>query len=555
MDTDTVFATLPSMKESTEDYIKDTFRVVLWYKSTPRGKEFWCSRCGGGYEIQKQQRIMEPAEQKMLWARHGYETECPACGRLGMMACIGRIKNPGRYFQSRWFLIVQPVSETEVWLRETEAWYRPGVSDVCPGATVQMQDWARYRLTPGQVERYGRSSYYGWREISDMSDYTKCRYPYGVAAFNRGSGTGMLMEGELSETFLRYHSFSHMRHFSGNLALYLSWYTLYPSIEMMAKAGYHGFVNDLVENRHKNGAVVDWTKTDPREAFHAPKAVLSELRKRCNLQQPRYLQEYHRQKKHEKDPLAALALIERYRPGYGLKTDILDFLRPSKTREIDLYRYFEKVRAENPGCGMNQPPPVVTTWQDYIRAAKAVGYDLTQRDVVMPKDLYGRHDAAVALKNEMFPRQVYTPSGNTTKITEALVEKFADRAPRLVKKFQKAGRSYFIRVPETPEEVIAEGQALHHCVGGYNYIRNHADGKNAILFLRRTEEPDTPYYTMEVSPEGKILQCEGCPSKDGSGLYGHIHRADLPEDAKAFLDEWEREHIPEEKKDKKEKSA
>lgn len=110
-----------------------------------------------------------------------------------------------------------------------------------------------------------------------------------------------------------------------------------------------------------------------------------------------------------------------------------------------------------------------------------------------------------------------------------------------------------IRVPESTREIIAEGQALDHCVGRMNYIWNMAEGKNAIVFLRRCAAPDKPWYTLEVSPKC-IVQCEGARRRDGkAGYYGHLYRDDLPDDAKAFLDTWEAKVCKAEKTTEKEK--
>ncbi len=48
---------------------------------------------------------------------------------------------------------------------------------------------------------------------------------------------------------------------------------------------------------------------------------------------------------------------------------------------------------------------------------------------------------------------------------------------------------------------------MNHCVGGY--AERHAKGKLTILFLRTADKPDVPYYTMEVSTDGRIVQCRG----------------------------------------------
>ena len=200
-----------------------------------------------------------------------------------------------------------------------------------------------------------------------------------------------------------------------------------------------------------------------------------------------------------------------------------------------------------PGCGLCPAPLTGRTWKDYIDAAKAVGYDLTQKSVVMPRNLYAKHDEAVALRNAMRPRYVY--GTQETKVTQELTQKFTQRAPELARKYAETGGSYFIRIPQTPEEIIEEGRTLSHCVGGFSYIKNHAEGKNPILFLRRTSDPDKPYYTMEIDVHtNRILQCEGCKSEDGHGRYGHIHRDDLPQEAKDFLNAWESGRIKKENK-------
>ena len=66
--------------------------------------------------------------------------------------------------------------------------------------------------------------------------------------------------------------------------------------------------------------------------------------------------------------------------------------------------------------------------------------------------------------------------------------------------------------PKSIEEIAAEGAALNHCVGGY--AERHALGKLHILFIRTADKPDVPYYTMEVSTAGEIVQVRGSHNKD-----------------------------------------
>ena len=60
------------------------------------------------------------------------------------------------------------------------------------------------------------------------------------------------------------------------------------------------------------------------------------------------------------------------------------------------------------------------------------------------------------------------------------------------------------------EDLINEGEALHHCVGRMSYNEKMAKGKSLILFVRKKEDKETPFVTMEYDPnQKKILQLYG----------------------------------------------
>ena len=66
------------------------------------------------------------------------------------------------------------------------------------------------------------------------------------------------------------------------------------------------------------------------------------------------------------------------------------------------------------------------------------------------------------------------------------------------------------------EEVIREGQVLHHCVGGY--VDRYAEGRTIICVLRRSVEPDTPWRTVEIAPTGYVVQDRGYRNDQHSGI-------------------------------------
>lgn len=66
--------------------------------------------------------------------------------------------------------------------------------------------------------------------------------------------------------------------------------------------------------------------------------------------------------------------------------------------------------------------------------------------------------------------------------------------------------SYIIKYPESPTEIIREGTVLHHCAK--QFVDIVAEGETMLLFVRRKELPDKPFYTLEVR-NGAVRQCHG----------------------------------------------
>ena len=89
--------------------------------------------------------------------------------------------------------------------------------------------------------------------------------------------------------------------------------------------------------------------------------------------------------------------------------------------------------------------------------------------------------------------------------------------------FEQGGMK--IVYPATLDDIVAEGQALHHCVG--NYVDRVAAKKTMILFLRRCEDVGKPYYTVEVKNR-EVMQVRGAGNQEPTP------------DVKKFMQAWER---------------
>ncbi len=146
---------------------------------------------------------------------------------------------------------------------------------------------------------------------------------------------------------------------------------------------------------------------------------------------------------------------------------------------------------------------------DYLRMAERAGYDLSDRFNLFPRDIRQAHDVVQDLLEQ-------------EKLKEDL--KAADRThtgiPRIEEKIRKqftySNGKYCIRPAKTNQEIVKEGQQMHICVGNGRYASQMEQGTAYILFLRKKEDPDTPFYTIEITPEFKIIQRHGKYNKEGS---------------------------------------
>lgn len=150
---------------------------------------------------------------------------------------------------------------------------------------------------------------------------------------------------------------------------------------------------------------------------------------------------------------------------------------------------------------------------DYLSLLEDLNISIDSKNLIMPKDLTKAHDNAVELLNQ---------------IKREIQDKEYKERKQALKRMNKEIDQFAFVVPKSLNELVAEGKALHHCVGGSHYVEQHKQGRTTILFIRRKEEPDKPLYTMEYK-SGRIVQIRG------------KHNQDPPADIKGAADHWLKE--------------
>lgn len=92
------------------------------------------------------------------------------------------------------------------------------------------------------------------------------------------------------------------------------------------------------------------------------------------------------------------------------------------------------------------------------------------------------------------------------------------------KDLEYSNSEYSIIAVKDLKELITEGEKLHHCVS--SYIDSVGMGKEYILFLRKNSDIETPYFTIDVLPNGKVRQIHG------------NYNCNPPEQILPFITEW-----------------
>lgn len=140
------------------------------------------------------------------------------------------------------------------------------------------------------------------------------------------------------------------------------------------------------------------------------------------------------------------------------------------------------------------------TYCDYLDMARKQKLNLAHPMFYKPKDLRAAHDECVlnGKKKEFDLR------------AEEILEKFPliqENMDAIRERYSYEGEKFCIRVPRGIQDILREGRALGHCIDTTDrYFDRINQNISYLLFLRRIEDPEKSYYTLEVEPGGTIRQ-------------------------------------------------
>ena len=232
---------------------------------------------------------------------------------------------------------------------------------------------------------------------------------------------------------------------------YLMKYEKDNDIEMLVKMGLEHCINDMRYIKRSKKGIAKLGITKPELKYLRAGITIADYRKVRDIAL--------NQKLDEAECMKAIEFVKRgKRPGKRLLQYVTD-------KDVSVYDYI-----------------------DYITNAEALGYP-KRNAVLYPEDFNKAHDDIL--------KEVETRKSR--EINEK-IEAYAKDLEKL--RFEEHG--LLIRVASSLQELIDESAKLDHCVRMYD--RRVAERSTAIFMIRKTENENEPYATLELC-EKRIIQC------------------------------------------------
>lgn len=298
------------------------------------------------------------------------------------------------------------------------------------------------------------------------------------------------------------------------VSMFLRAHIEHPRYEHLLKVGFYELVCELIYRAHEHypPPKLDETQNRTHRLLGVGPEDVDFLRSReAGMEELQLLQTYYRTGVKDRQKLLAWQM-ER-----GVEKDlspVLEHVTPHKLmRYIDMqYGLLQGREGGYGGLRYDSVKAVVREYADYLDMCQNQNYNLKNSFVLFPKDLQKSHDRVaerIKIKADMKMR-----------------EEFQAAYKRVKGQLDFEWDGMKIVYPASLDDIIVEGQSLHHCVGGY--VGKVAAKKTMILFLRKCEEVEKPFYTVEVL-HGKVEQVRGAGNQ-----------APTPE-VEAFMSRWERQ--------------
>lgn len=454
-------------------------------------------------------------EVRIAAAKHNASGTCPRCKKKITFKCRGR---RGRIFDRATVQVLQKAEGNGLVLRIIKVYRSFADSDI-PNH-FEIWENARQFITLSSSRQCSVDAYYyhykagydltpwcnGYRPVFD-------RWKYNFTA----DMSGVLYQRNLSDTlkdtpwaYSQLEAFSGIASFSG-VATFLSAYIKRPKIEHLIKMKLYRLVSGIIYGGYSYSALqaINFNGENMRAILGIDRPYFPLLRELNPSIDQLHLIRQLLQADHKPSTEQIKWFIASKISNADAAKELLAHMSVHK-----LQRYVEQQFAPEDEAALKRVDyykinTLITDYHDYLCMCKELQYDVKNSFILFPRELKAAHDSvAKTLKDK-----------RTAEHEKAIAGSFDEWQ----KRYQYQSKELMMLPPHSAKEIVDEGAALHHCVR--LYVKNVAEKKSVILFVRSVDEPDKSLCTVEVK-DGQVTQARGFDNEEP------------PAQITAFIEQW-----------------
>lgn len=454
-------------------------------------------------------------EVRIAAAKHNTSGLCPRCKKKITFKCRGR---RGRIFDRETVQVLQKAEGNGLVLRIIKVYRSFADSDI-PNH-FEIWENARQFITLSSSGQCSVDAYYyhykagydltpwcnGYRPVFD-------RWKYNFTA----DMSGVLYQRNLSDTlkdtpwaYSQLEAFSGIASFSG-VATFLSAYIKRPKIEHLIKMKLYRLVSGIIYGGYSYSALqaINFNGENMRAILGIDRPYFPLLRELNPSIDQLHLIRQLLQADHKPSTEQIKWFIASKISNADAAKELLAHMSVHK-----LQRYVEQQFAPEDEAALKRVDyykmnTLITDYHDYLCMCKELQYDVKNSFILFPRELKAAHDSvAKTLKDK-----------RTAEHEKAIAGSFDEWQ----KRYQYQSKELMMIPPHSAKEIVDEGAALHHCVR--LYVKNVAEKRSVILFVRSVDEPDKSLCTVEVK-DGQVTQARGFDNEEP------------PAQITAFIEQW-----------------
>jgi len=454
-------------------------------------------------------------EVSIAAAKHNASGTCPRCKKKITFKCRGR---RGRIFDRATVQVLQKAEGNGLVLRIIKVYRSFADSDI-PNH-FEIWENARQFITLSSSGQCSVDAYYyhykagydltpwcnGYRPVFD-------RWKYNFTA----DMSGVLYQRNLSDTlkdtpwaYSQLEAFSGIASFSG-VATFLGAYIKRPKIEHLIKMKLYRLVSGIIYGGYSYSALqaINFNGENMRAILGIDRPYFPLLRELNPSIDQLHLIRQLLQADHKPSTEQIKWFIASKISNADAAKELLAHMSVHKLQRYVEQQFSPEDEAALKRVDYYKMNTLITDYHDYLCMCKELQYDVKNSFILFPRELKAAHDSvAKTLKDK-----------RTAEHEKAIAGSFDEWQ----KRYQYQSKELMMIPPHSAKEIVDEGAALHHCVR--LYVKNVAEKKSVILFVRSVDEPDKSLCTVEVK-DGQVTQARGFDNEEP------------PAQITAFIEQW-----------------